>query len=35
MAWDYPLKRELTAADWIAIIVMMTAIYVANHGWPA
>lgn len=27
-------QRQLSAAEWIAIIVMMTGIYLATHGWP-
>jgi hypothetical protein len=27
-------RRKLTAADWIAIVIMMTGIYFARVGWP-
>ena len=27
-------RRELTLAEWIGLIVMMTGIYLSQHGWP-
>ncbi len=32
--WGMFKKRELTAADWIGLIVMIAVIHFASKGWP-